>query len=111
MHKLTTLFSNLVTFKLCIIMFMQSAPLIGTPIWTSICKPMNSLEVSRIAWVRTDLCKTFLGQDPQTPFQYDSARLSTINTMQVMILHLCIYNKNMHYTLTLHAFFFVLFTF
>ena len=83
-------------------MLMQSASLIVTPLRTSICKPMNWLEVSRIAGIYTDLCKNFLGEDPQTPpFQYNSSRLSTINTMQVILLYLFIYKKNMHYTFIL----------
>ena len=63
---------------------MQSASLIVTTLWTSICKPINWLEVSRIAgfnfirinanifWWRTP-------RPPTPPFQYISARLSTIN--------------------------------
>ena len=54
MHILTTLFSNLVTIKLCIIiMLMHSASLILTPLRTCICKLMNLLEVSRIAGFHT----------------------------------------------------------
>ena len=33
---------------------MQSAPLIVTPLWTSKCKPINSLEMSKIAGFRTE---------------------------------------------------------
>ena len=43
-------------------MLMLSVPLIVTPLWPSICKPMNSLEVSRIAGFYTDISKKiFLG--------------------------------------------------
>ena len=42
-------------------MFMLSTPLIVTPLWPSICKPMNSLEVSRIAGFYTDISKKFSG--------------------------------------------------
>ena len=63
---------------------MMSTPLIVTPLWPSICKPMNSLEVLRIAGFYTDLSKKYSG----VPFQYNSANLSTINTVQVIILQL-----------------------
>ena len=70
---------------------MQSASLIVTPLWTSICKPMNWIEVSSIGGFHTDLCKNVLGEGPQTPlFQHNSARLSTINTLQKSLY--CIYH-------------------
>ena len=39
------------------------------------CNPLNSLEVSRIAGFRTDLCETNSGGGPPdpSPFQYNSA--------------------------------------
>ena len=41
---------------------MLSTPLIVTPgLWPSICKPMNSLEVSRIAGFYTDISKKYSG--------------------------------------------------
>ena len=48
---------------------MLSTLLIVTPLWPSICKPMNSLEVSRLAGFYTDISKNILG----VPFQYNSA--------------------------------------
>ena len=45
MHKLTTLFLNLITIKLEILPLYCD---ITTCIWASICKPINFLEVSRI---------------------------------------------------------------
>ena len=82
---------------------MQSASLIVTPLRTSICKPMNWLEVSRIAGFHTDLCKKkFWGRTPDPPFQHNSARLSTIITMQVITLYTAfVTKKNMYYTLIL----------
>ena len=49
---------------------MQSVPLIVTPLWTSIYKPMNSLEVSRNAGFCTDLqmyANKFRGGPPDPP--------------------------------------------
>ena len=42
---------------------MLSTPLIVTPVWPSISKPMNSLEVSRIDGFCTDISKKYSG-DP-----------------------------------------------
>ena len=49
---------------------MLSTPLIVTPMWPSICKPKNSLEVSRIAGFYTDISKKykFLGSLFNTTF-------------------------------------------
>ena len=41
-------------------MLMQTTPLIVTPLLTSICKPMNSLEVSKIARFCTEFVKKFV---------------------------------------------------
>ena len=82
-------------------MLMQSASLIVTPLWTSICKPMNWLEVSRLTVFHTDLCKNFWGRTPILP---PSIHLlpGLVLLTQCKSLY-CIYNKqkNMHYTLIL----------
>ena len=40
-------------------MLNLSTPRIVTPLWPSICKPMNSLKVSRIAGFYTDISKNY----------------------------------------------------
>ena len=42
-------------------MLMMSIPLIVTPLWPSVCKPMNSLEVSIIAGFYTDISRKYSG--------------------------------------------------
>ena len=55
---------------------------------TSICKPMNSLDVSRIAGFRTDLCKKFLGDDPQTllTIQFHQVKYNQYNALLYMYI-------------------------
>ena len=70
-----------------------------TPLWFSICKPMNSLEVSKITGFCTDYCKDFLGEDPKTPIplsiqlSQDIGRIGTINRIQVNTCTLLFYTR------------------
>ena len=70
-----------------------SPPFIMTPLWFSMCKPMNSLEVSRITVFCNDNCKNFLGEDPPPSIQLrqDIGRKGTIKRMQATTCALLFY--------------------
>ena len=80
----------------CKSMLMQSASLIVTPLWTSVCKPMNWIEVSRIAGFHTDIYMLkFSGgggwEDPPPPcsIQLRQIKYYLHNAKSLY----CIYNK------------------
>ena len=67
---------------------MLSSPLIVTPLWSSICKPMNSLEVSRIAgfYTQSDISKkifwgsSFNTTPPVKVYLHNASHYTTVIT-------------------------------
>ena len=68
-------------------MLIQSTPsYCDTTLVTFIRKPMDLLEVYIIDGLCILVCRNFPGEDPKTPFHYNTTRLSIIKAMKAIEL-------------------------
>ena len=77
-----------------------------TQLWTSICKSMNSLEVSRIGRNLYPLLQNFLGEpgplEPNPPFLKQANQDKSVLLTQQLSLHLSYKHKNALYLAVLY---------